>query len=79
MRSCARARGRGRRCSSGWCAPAACPRTTRASLNLGIGMLAVSAPGDADALGAALGAAGESAWEIGRIEAGPRGVEWQAP
>ncbi|MCC6348063.1 MAG: phosphoribosylformylglycinamidine cyclo-ligase [Candidatus Eisenbacteria bacterium] len=51
----------------------------RASLNLGIGMLAVSAPGDADALGAALGAAGESAWEIGRIEAGPRGVEWQAP
>lgn len=51
----------------------------RSSLNLGVGMLVVVAPGEADGVAAALGAAGETAWEIGRVEAGERGVEWQGP
>jgi phosphoribosylformylglycinamidine cyclo-ligase len=48
----------------------------RATLNLGLGMLAVVASeGAADVL-AALGAAGETAWTIGEVFAGERGVEW---
>jgi len=51
----------------------------RASLNLGVGMLVVVARDESDAVAATLRAAGETAWEIGRVEAGARGVEWSGP
>jgi phosphoribosylformylglycinamidine cyclo-ligase len=51
----------------------------RASLNLGVGMLVVVAPGEAEEVAGALRAAGETVWAIGRIEAGARGVEWSGP
>lgn len=51
----------------------------RASLNLGVGMLVVAAPDEAEGVGAALRAAGETVWTIGAVEAGPRGVEWRSP
>lgn len=51
----------------------------RASLNLGVGMLVVAAPGEAYGVASALRDAGETAWEIGAVEAGPRGVEWTGP
>lgn len=51
----------------------------RTALNLGVGMVVVAAPDEAEAVAAALGAADERTWEIGRVEAGPRGVEWQGP
>ncbi len=51
----------------------------RAALNLGIGLVVVTAPEESEPVVAALREAGETAWTIGRIEAGARGVEWQAP
>jgi phosphoribosylformylglycinamidine cyclo-ligase len=51
----------------------------RTSLNLGIGMLVVVASQEAAAVAADLRAAGETVWEIGAVEAGPRGVEWFEP
>jgi len=51
----------------------------RTSLNMGVGMLVVTAPGDTDEVSAALRASGETVWTIGAVEAGPRGVEWKGP
>jgi len=51
----------------------------RSALNLGVGMVVVVAPGDADAVGAALARAGETVWSLGEVVAGERGVEWTAP
>jgi len=51
----------------------------RATLNLGLGMIVVASPEDAPALTAALAAAGETVWEIGVVESGPRAVEWIDP
>ncbi len=48
-----------------------------AALNLGIGMVMVVAPGDVDAAQAALAAAGERVFALGRIDAGERGVIWR--
>ncbi len=48
----------------------------RAALNLGLGLLAVVAPAEREAVLAELAAAGERAWAIGTIVAGERGVEW---
>jgi phosphoribosylformylglycinamidine cyclo-ligase len=50
----------------------------RTSFNLGLGMLAVVEPAQADGVARALGAAGERVWPIGEIVAGERGVEWLA-
>ena len=49
----------------------------RAALNLGIGMVAVVAADQASAVHEALFARGETVFEIGSIEAGPRSVEWK--
>jgi phosphoribosylformylglycinamidine cyclo-ligase len=46
------------------------------ALNLGVGMVVVVAPEDQDAVKAALTAAGERVFPLGRVEAGERGVEW---
>ena len=51
----------------------------RASLNLGIGMLAVVPPGEVAGVEADLRAAGETVWNIGAVESGERGVEWIGP
>jgi phosphoribosylformylglycinamidine cyclo-ligase len=51
----------------------------RASLNLGLGMLAVVRAEDVAGVVAALAQAGETVWEIGSVEAGARGVEWSGP
>jgi len=51
----------------------------REALNLGVGMVVVTAPEDAQAVTAALEAAGEHAFAIGGVVAGERGVEWDAP
>lgn len=51
----------------------------RSALNLGVGMVAVVAPEDLGEVRRALAGAGETAWEIGAIGAGTRGVEWEAP
>lgn len=48
----------------------------RSALNLGIGMVVVVAPGDVAVVSAALMEAGETAWRIGDVTAGERGVEW---
>jgi phosphoribosylformylglycinamidine cyclo-ligase len=48
----------------------------RRALNLGVGMLAVVASAEADGVAAALSAAGETVWTLGRIAAGERGVTW---
>jgi phosphoribosylformylglycinamidine cyclo-ligase len=48
------------------------PRDLARVFNCGIGMIAVVAPAGAEAIVAALHAAGEQAWVIGRIEAGER-------
>jgi phosphoribosylformylglycinamidine cyclo-ligase len=51
----------------------------RASFNLGIGMIVVVPPGDADAVAAELRGAGEVVHEIGALEAGAREVRWHDP
>jgi len=51
----------------------------RSALNLGVGLVVVTAPGDADPVAGSLRESGETVWTIGRVEAGGRGVEWQAP
>ncbi len=51
----------------------------RTALNLGCGMVVVTAPAEAAAVLEALAAAGEAAWRIGDVTAGERGVEWTAP
>ena len=43
------------------------------TFNCGIGMVAVVAPDQADGVKAALEAAGETVFAIGRVEQGPRG------
>ena len=48
----------------------------RRAFNLGIGMLAILAPGDATRVSADLAATGETVWTLGSIVAGERGVEW---
>ena len=50
----------------------------RETFNLGIGMTLVCAPARAEAIAAALAAAGERVWTIGRIEPGDRGVRIEA-
>ncbi|RMF73518.1 MAG: phosphoribosylformylglycinamidine cyclo-ligase [Acidobacteria bacterium] len=47
------------------------------TFNCGIGMVAVVAPGQADAFVAALDEAGERAWRIGEIVAGERAVRYE--
>ena len=49
----------------------------RVALNLGIGMIVVCAPEWRDPVSAWAEAAGERVFEIGRIEAGERGVAWE--
>ncbi len=51
----------------------------RASLNLGIGLIAVVDPEVATEVSEALAAAGETVHAIGGIAAGPRRVEWMEP
>ena len=48
----------------------------RRTFNMGIGYLLVLRPEDAEAAGALLRAAGEDVFEVGEIEAGPRGVRY---
>jgi len=48
----------------------------RVALNLGLGMLAIVEPGEADAVARSLAAAGETVWTVGDVVAGERGVEW---
>jgi phosphoribosylformylglycinamidine cyclo-ligase len=48
----------------------------RRAFNLGIGMVAVVDAEDAAPVSRALAAAGETAWAIGDVVAGERGVEW---
>jgi phosphoribosylformylglycinamidine cyclo-ligase len=48
----------------------------RVAFNLGLGMLAVVEPGEADAVARELAAAGETVWDVGEVVAGARGVEW---
>jgi phosphoribosylformylglycinamidine cyclo-ligase len=52
------------------------PADAREALNLGVGMVAVVAPGDAAEVTDALEAAGERVWRIGAVASGERGVEW---
>jgi phosphoribosylaminoimidazole synthetase len=49
------------------------PAELARTFNCGIGMVAIVAPEDADAVVAALQDAGETVFTIGRVEAGPRG------
>ena len=49
------------------------PEEMARTFNCGIGMAVIVAPERADAVAAALEGAGETVFEIGRIEAGPRG------
>jgi len=48
----------------------------RAALNLGIGMVVVCAPADADRVGRSLERSGERVFPLGSIVPGERGVEW---
>jgi phosphoribosylformylglycinamidine cyclo-ligase len=50
----------------------------RTTLNLGLGMLAIVALGEADGVARALAEAGETVWTVGEVVAGERGVEWDA-
>jgi len=43
------------------------------TFNCGVGMAVIAAPAEADAVRAALDGAGETMFEIGRVEAGRRG------
>ncbi len=49
----------------------------RQAFNLGIGMVVVCAPEEADDLLADLGRSGERTWRMGEVVAGPRGVGWR--
>ena len=70
-----------------WPVPAACrvvqeggrveAAEMRRVFNLGVGMIAVCAPGDADAVRSAATGAGVETWRIGRVAAGSRGVRWE--
>ncbi|MFN8588079.1 MAG: phosphoribosylformylglycinamidine cyclo-ligase [Candidatus Eisenbacteria bacterium] len=51
----------------------------RSALNMGVGMVVVVAPEAVADVRATLTAAGETAWEIGVVSAGTRGVEWTVP
>jgi phosphoribosylformylglycinamidine cyclo-ligase len=44
--------------------------------NLGVGMIAVVAPADVEAVVAAAGAVGVAAWRLGEVRAGPRAVRF---
>lgn len=44
--------------------------------NLGVGMIAVVSPADVDAVLAAAAAAGDTAWRMGEVRAGPRAVRF---
>ena len=48
----------------------------RATLNLGVGMVVVCAPEEADRLASELARAGERVFLMGSVVAGERGVEW---
>ena len=48
----------------------------RVALNLGLGMLAIVEPAQADGVSRSLAAAGETAWTVGEVTAGERGVDW---
>jgi phosphoribosylformylglycinamidine cyclo-ligase len=48
----------------------------RGALNLGVGLVAVVAPGEAAAVERDLASAGETVWRIGEVVAGERGVDW---
>jgi len=50
----------------------------RQAFNLGIGMIVVCAPQEADALARDLERAGESVWPLGDVVAGERGVAWKS-
>jgi phosphoribosylformylglycinamidine cyclo-ligase len=50
----------------------------RSVFNLGIGLVAVCAPGDAGAVRGAARDAGVETWEIGAVEAGQGRVRWEA-
>ncbi len=45
------------------------------TFNMGVGFLAVTPPGDVDAVVRAFAGAGHDAWDAGEIRAGERGVE----
>jgi phosphoribosylformylglycinamidine cyclo-ligase len=49
------------------------PEEMARTFNCGIGMVAIVGEGDADSVTASLEGAGETVFEVGRIEAGPRG------
>ena len=51
------------------------PAEMARTFNAGIGMVAIVAAGEADAVTTALEQAGETVWPIGRVEAGHRGCE----
>jgi phosphoribosylformylglycinamidine cyclo-ligase len=62
------------------------PEEMARTFNCGVGMAVIAAPENAAAVTASLEGAGESAFEIGRIEAGPRGctvrgqsATWSSP
>ncbi len=48
----------------------------RQALNLGIGMVVVTAASDADAVAAQVERAGIRAWRVGEVSEGPKGVDW---
>lgn len=48
----------------------------RTSLNLGIGMVVVTAPEDAAAVAHEVAGRGTEVWRIGEVDEGPRGVDW---
>lgn len=51
----------------------------RTALNLGAGMVVVTAAADEGSVARELTAGGETVWRIGEVVAGDRGVEWTAP
>jgi phosphoribosylformylglycinamidine cyclo-ligase len=48
----------------------------RVAFNLGLGMLAIVEPAQADPVTRSLTAAGETVWTVGEVFAGERGVDW---
>ncbi|MES2120852.1 MAG: phosphoribosylformylglycinamidine cyclo-ligase [Pseudomonadota bacterium] len=55
------------------------PEEMARTFNCGIGMAVIVAPDDAEAVAKALGDAGESVFEIGRVDAGQRGCTVDGP